>query len=454
MQHFVSLALLPAAVLAAAPFAPGPDAGALPEVDLAASADAGLPDAGADGALASGEPDLDAADGGVDDDEALEVPQRLKAPPLSTARPLPLAADLRARMRLGAQGRYVLGEGDAQRTLTLEPRLQDDLVNLLRLYQTPYAAVVVLEPATGRVLAMAEHSEDDPAQNGLCTRALYPAASIFKLVTASALVQAGVGPEAEICFHGGKRRLSEALLEDSPRDSRCETLASALANSANVAFAKLTLKHLDAARLSAAAEALRFNRPLPFPVPVERSLAAIPEDRLGLANAGAGFGDVWLSPLHGAALAGALANGGVWKDPVVLDADLRESKGAARRVLPEEVARAVVAMMGDTVTSGTARRIFRERGYGVPGAVGKTGSLADKKPFRDYTWFVGFAPQDAPKVAVAAVVVNGPHWRIRATWLGREALRLGLGGRPFVPQVRQAQAATPDAGAGGLPAAP
>ncbi|MGZ6099452.1 MAG: penicillin-binding transpeptidase domain-containing protein, partial [Myxococcaceae bacterium] len=60
------------------------------------------------------------------------------------------------------------------------------------------------------------------------------------------------------------------------------------------------------------------------------------------------------------------------------------------------------------------------------GAVGKTGSLADRNPFRDYSWFVGFAPKDAPRIAVAAVVVNEPRWRIRAPWLAREAMRLGL----------------------------
>jgi penicillin-binding protein A len=94
------------------------------------------------------------------------------------------------------------------------------------------------------------------------------------------------------------------------------------------------------------------------------------------------------------------------------------------------VARDLTMLMEATVTKGTARRIFRERGMGVPGAVGKTGTLADRAPFRDYSWFVGFAPRDNPKVAVAALIVNEPIWRIRATWLGREAMRLGLARLP------------------------
>ncbi|WP_395828683.1 hypothetical protein [Archangium violaceum] len=81
-----------------------------------------------------------------------------------------------------------------------------------------------------------------------------------------------------------------------------------------------------------------------------------------------------------------------------------------------------------TVTKGTAHRVFRERGMGVPGTVGKTGMLADRAPFRDYSWFVGFAPKDDPKVV--ALIVNEPIWLIRATWLGRQAMRLGLARLP------------------------
>jgi cell division protein FtsI/penicillin-binding protein 2 len=53
---------------------------------------------------------------------------------------------------------------------------------------------------------------------------------------------------------------------------------------------------------------------------------------------------------------------------------------------------------------------------------GKTGSLSDKSPFRDYTWFVGFAPADHPEVAVATVIVNERTWRVHAPAVAREAL--------------------------------
>jgi cell division protein FtsI/penicillin-binding protein 2 len=86
-------------------------------------------------------------------------------------------------------------------------------------------------------------------------------------------------------------------------------------------------------------------------------------------------------------------------------------------------------MMARTISGGTARRAFRERGRPVMKGIevaGKTGSLDDKKPFRDYTWFVGFAPKEQPTIALAAVVVNGPLWRVRAPYVAREALRAYL----------------------------
>lgn len=386
------------------------------------------------------QPDLPSegeAEGGADEEAGpgvapRAVPSRLRSPPIGSVKSLPAEADLLARARKGADGRLVVRRGGRDERLTIDAGLQGKLETILKNYQTPYAAVVALEPQTGRVVAMAEHSEAVAGLRGLCTKALYPAASIFKIVTATALLEAGVKKEQSECFHGGKRRLTEKLMQDTSRDSRCYSLSTALAKSANVVFGKLTQKHLDAKRLMSIARRFRFNQQIDFPVPTDVSLAAIPEDTFGLSTTGAGFGDVFLSPLHGAAIAAVSANGGVWRRPVLFESDARGEAGAADRVMSPQTAAQLNEMMEETVTEGTARHVFRERGYRVEGAVGKTGSLADRNPFRDYSWFVGFAPKDRPRVAVAAVVVNDRRWRIRATWLAREAMRLYLAGAPSV----------------------
>ncbi|MCP3167085.1 penicillin-binding transpeptidase domain-containing protein [Myxococcus qinghaiensis] len=355
------------------------------------------------------------------------VPSRLTAPPMAKLQTMPRAADLLARAKLQGE-RLVVKEKDGHtRALTVDPVLQASLTKILRDYETPYGVAVVLEPSTGRVLALAEHSQAQPELRGLPYRAVFPAASIFKIVTGSALLEAGVTPTMEECFHGGKRRLTEKHLEDSERDGACYSLALAMGKSANVIFAKLTQKHLSADTLRRMAARFHFNREIDFVVPTDVSLAAVPEDGFALANTGAGFGDVYMSPLHGALVAAVAANDGRWVDPVLVEPEqgsLLPPEG--ERVLTPEAAKALTDMLEATVTHGTARGIFRERNFRVDSAVGKTGTLADRNPFRDYSWFVGFAPRDNPRVAVAALIVNDPKWRIRGTWLGREALRLGL----------------------------
>jgi cell division protein FtsI/penicillin-binding protein 2 len=402
----------------------------LPVGTTASAPDAGTPDAGTPDA-GMGTPDAGTVELGLA--PPLPVPARKDSPPFSRLRTLSRKEDLLGRARLRRDGRLVVPGPQGEAALTIDPTLQEQLNRIMKDYQVPYGAAVVIEPSTGRVLALSEHSQAQPDMRGLTTRAVFPAASIFKIVTGSALLEAGVSPFEEACFHGGKRRLSERLLEDSERDGACYSLADAMGKSANVVFAKMTKKYLAADALRRMAARLRFNRPIAFPIPTDISLASIPDEEFELAETGAGFGDVYLSPLHGAALAAASATG-VWRDPVLFEPSPDALLPPTEQVLSPEIQRALTDMLEHTVTNGTARRIFRERAFRVEGAVGKTGTLADKSPFRDYSWFVGFAPKDNPRVAVATVIVNDPLWRIRATWLGREAMRLALERLPKPPQ--------------------
>jgi cell division protein FtsI/penicillin-binding protein 2 len=370
------------------------------------------------------------------EDPDLAIPSRLLAPPIRALQSMAAGEDLITTARKRPDGRLVLSRDSAEQVLTIDGALQEKLQHLLRSYQTPFGAVVALDPSTGRVLAMAEHSEQSPPIRGLTTRAVFPAASIFKIVTASALLEAGVKPADQECSHGGKRSISEKLWVESWRDRACYSLSTALARSANAVFAKLTHKHLTAESLLESAHAFYFNRPFDFPIPTDRSLAAIPEDALGLATAGSGFGDVYLSPLHGAAIASAIAAQGLWRAPILFEDDVQRS-AEPERIISESNARLLASMLEETVRVGTARRTFHERGFRVVDAVGKTGSLADRRPFRDYSWFIGYAPKADPQIAVSAVVVNGPKWRIRATWLAREAMRLYLQGKSSSAQLHQ-----------------
>lgn len=324
--------------------------------------------------------------------------------------------------------RYVAPYGAGRAVLTIEPRLQARLARLLADYRIPWAATVLLEPKTGRVLALAEYAREEDAR-GLCLKAAAPAASVFKIVTAAALLERGLEPDASVCYHGGRHRLAPGNLADDPRrDRRCTTLASALGHSTNVVFAKLADRGLSAEILRAEAERFLFNAEIPFARPVEVSRAEIPDDPFALASTAAGFGPVRLSPLHGAVLAAIVANGGVFVPPELVasvDGAIAPAPGEPRRVIDERVALALADMMRTTVTEGTARRLFRERRspLGEIAVAGKTGSIAERDPYRDYSWFIGFAPVDDPQIAVATVVSNERLWRVKAPYVAREALK-------------------------------
>ncbi|MBI1824406.1 MAG: penicillin-binding protein, partial [Nitrospirae bacterium] len=81
-------------------------------------------------------------------------------------------------------------------------------------------------------------------------------------------------------------------------------------------------------------------------------------------------------------------------------------------------------MMGQTIISGTSRRAFRR--YHRSAALrditvgGKTGSLTGNDPPGKYSWFVGMAPLEKPEVAIAALVINNGHWRIKGSDVAKE----------------------------------
>ena len=75
-----------------------------------------------------------------------------------------------------------------QAQLTVDPHLQAQMVKLLKLYKPMGAAVVALDPRTGKVLALAEFGE------GKATKPLYPAARVFKIITGAALWKGRLRP--------------------------------------------------------------------------------------------------------------------------------------------------------------------------------------------------------------------------------------------------------------------
>ena len=114
--------------------------------------------------------------------------------------------------------------------------MQRTAAALLRSHQFPEAAVVMMDPQTGELIAYASHVEGGPPRD-LVVVASAPAASVFKIVTGAALVEkAGLGPETRQCYSGGEQRIMPIDLVEAPkRDRWCVTLASAMGRSVNTA---------------------------------------------------------------------------------------------------------------------------------------------------------------------------------------------------------------------------
>ncbi len=333
-------------------------------------------------------------------------------------------------------GRVADLDGGRRAVLTLDPELQGFVERTLESYQVPYAALVAIDPRSGRVLAYVSHSSANPNSGDLGLDPTPPAASVFKVITGSALVDAGRNADTRICYGGGESRLRAIDLDDvAGRDSQCATLGEAMGGSINAVFAKLADRTLEAPTLERYAGAFGFGHALPFDVPTQASPIEVPTERLEFARTAAGFWHSHMSPLHAALIAATIANDGEMPRATLVDRVLdaqgavlaRATPEAFRRVISAATAQQVNSMMQNTVARGTARRTFHDPA-GVPFVpgitiAGKTGTLSGENPYRGYTWWVGFAPAEHPTIAVASLVVNTPTWRIKASFVARETLR-------------------------------
>ena len=336
-------------------------------------------------------------------------------------------------------------EGGAQAELTLDPRLQDAAEEVFQTFQLPYAGAVVISIPDGRVLALAGRSAVSPELGAeeLALHPWAPAASVFKVVSASALVsEGGITAASRTCYHGGVSSILPDNLVDIPRiDRACATLAYGLGKSQNAIIAKFATRNLTPAQLDRMAHAFGFGETIPFDVPFEASHIDVPtDDRLEFARTAAGFWHSTLSPMHGALLAATVANQGAMPTPHLIERAVG-SEGQPlvlparhdRTVMTPAVAREVGQMMELTTRMGTAKGAFHDR-KGHPllpvSVAGKTGTLSAQtdKGYLGYSWFVGYAPADHPKIAFAVVIGNHANWRIKASYVGRRLVEEYLAG--------------------------
>ena len=343
--------------------------------------------------------------------------------------------------------------------LTVEPELQRTALDLMKAHHLPEAAVVLMDAATGRLLVYASHVDKGPPRD-LCVEATAPSASVFKIVTAAALIEdAHLEPDTKQCYSGGESRINPVdLIEDPQRDRWCTTLAGAMGRSINTVFARLANEHLEPPQLEAMARRFGYGQSVPFDVPVQPGAVHVPSEPLEFARTAAGFWNSTLSPVQAVEMSAIVARGGEAVRPGIVDKVVSTSGAvlwsapeapATHRALARETADQIAVMMEQTIREGTSFRAFHDpRGTAfLPGieVAGKTGTLTDAEAHRYYTWFTGFAPvrpvRPAHQVAVATLVVNGPIWQVKANVIAREVLRAYFAAQGSEGVTRPSQAA-------------
>ena len=302
-------------------------------------------------------------------------------------------------------------------------------------------AVVAIEPATGRILALVSksgfdanllstHNTADASANykklltnknaPLINRAiggdLYAPGSVFKLIVAAAAFESGeYTPQSKLPNPKTYILPGTTTAITNSGEGRCGgattvSIATALKLSCNIPFAQLGIS-LGQEAIAKQAKAFGFGEELA--IPLKSTPSVYPENLDDAQTALTSFGqfDVRVTPLQMAMVSAAIANAGIEMKPYLVDQIFTSNLTLLEEGKPTELRRSITTssaerlktMMIASVSSGVGSNAK------IPGVkvAGKTGT-AENGVNDPYTlWFTGFAPADNPQVAVAVVIEDG-----------------------------------------------
>ena len=288
-------------------------------------------------------------------------------------------------------------------------------------------AIVVMEPSTGRILAMQSYpdfnpntilddwdnlksDEDSPLINRT-TQGLYPPGSTFKMVTAIAAMEYLDDWETFTVECDGEAEFNDKVIHCYNNKAHGTVdMHDAMAQSCNCYFAEIG-KRIGGENLRKVADRLFANSSIGFDMPSSQSSVVIDKSssESELVETSIGQGKTVVTPMYMATLVSAVANGGIMKKPYIVDHIENYEGEVLKTTIPEtigevmtyEEATALRDMMIDVVNEGTGTAASL-KGYQ---AAGKTGT-AENESGIDHSWFVGFAPAENPEVAVAVILEN------------------------------------------------
>jgi peptidoglycan glycosyltransferase len=276
--------------------------------------------------------------------------------------------------------------------------------------------VAVVRPKTGDILAL----------SGLAVSGPQPPGSTFKIITLAASLQHRIATPASSYPVRTYALLSGVRLRNASDESCGGSLTASFAISCNSVFAPLGAK-LGAKRLVGAAESFGFNEQLKVPAFKPSTIPAPSElkDDLAVGASAIGQDRDLATPLTMASVGATIGNDGVRARPRIA----RSTPVRHRRVVRPSVAHSVRTMMLSVVSTGTGVAAA------LPGieVAGKTGTAelrptasGPPDPKNTDAWFVAFAPAQAPKLAVAVMLVGAGAGGAAAAPVARQVLAAAL----------------------------
>lgn len=328
--------------------------------------------------------------------------------------------------------------------LTLDAELQRHAYHLLEGYR---GAIVLMQPRDGAIRTLVSRPSYDPNQlsAGLfrgqdvnaalinrATQGLYAPGSVFKIVLAAFALESGFDgsidcPADGFTTSGRYRKIRDHEYYTGRQNGSAWAghgrldLGTALARSSNVFFAQLGVHYGHEAFYRIAGRML-FNRR----IPVQGSPSGVwsmrtgvippsnPSDQYGLAQMSIGQGSILVTPAYMGLIAASIAHQGRAMRPRLVESDPPEP---LTDFMSEAVAKRLSVLLRQVVTRGTARGINDPR----LAIAGKTGT-AENTQGLSHSWFVGFAPADQPRLAVAVLVEQGGYGSVTAAPIARDLL--------------------------------
>lgn len=309
---------------------------------------------------------------------------------------------------------------------TLNYELQEAAYSALSFYE---GAIVVMEPSTGKILAMVSKPDYNPnnveedweyliAEDNTstvllnrATQGLYPPGSTFKMVTTLAYLREYGEDYSFAC--NGKLSAEDAVIHCiNNKHHGSVDLEEAFAESCNSAFANIGLE-VDNSKFQDLCEDLLFNKELPIKFPYSKSSFKLTDEsaEADVVQAAIGQGTTLVTPFHMALITSAIANDGTLMNPYIIERIENHAGETVTQFAPTRYgqlltaseAQTLQAYMDAVVNYGTGTKLKSNK-YD---AAGKTGSAEfSSRADHCHSWFVGYASGEGKEDIVVSILVE------------------------------------------------